>query len=231
MHVADLPVCLVLASVLTACVDGGHEDWEIEACDGEDLELVDHTIAEAALVEPYVEAALAARFGGEFVRYSEILDQLVAVRSKDGIYCGRPPGDPSDDARGFLRLANQEIVINVDSPYWLTTLEDWEEGQAYGTLSATEVEAAIRPMDEAEHRQLRLQAWAYLTGPAHAVELLVHEAAHVATPDCCHHELGVLHDCDFVDSVGKLAAHGVYWERWHSEGLWLDQLYWSTHNE
>ena len=46
------------------------------------------------------------------------------------------------------------------------------------------------------------------------------------TTNCCSHKLGeVQGELDFVDEVGYLAYDAIYFERWHPEKVWLEQLY------
>lgn len=219
--------CVALGLILCSCA-GSYPNWEAEACTDESLALVDHAIAEAILVEPYVAAALAFRFEEGHPSYGDIVARLVEVRSGDRVLCAHPPEEMDGDNPAKAVAIDRSILINEGSSYWMKTLGDWAEGQEYGEFTTAELEATVPELEGSDYARLMEQASAYLVGPAGAVELLVHEAAHFEAADCCHHESGDSHDCDFVDSVGKLAAHGVYWERWVDEGQWLDQLYWGT---
>jgi hypothetical protein len=231
MYVARLLASAALVAALPSCGGGDYgEGWDTEVCEGEALELVDRAIAEAIVVEPYVDSHLSYRFEGEYPEYSVILEQLLGARSGDRIRCGRPL-EEAPHKSGAFATSDGGIVLNTDEETWNNSLESWQAGQEYGTLSASEVEAAIAGMEYDEFEQLTAIAWDYLVGPAGVTEMLVHEAVHLATPDCCHHEAGVPRDCDFVDAVGQLAAHGVYWERWVDEGQWLHEVYWKTRSE
>lgn len=224
--------CGLLALSGLACGDETIDrDWEFQDCSEADEALIDHAIAEAVAVEPYVDEALSNRYGGDAPGYGEIVERLIEVRSEGKVLCAVAREGVELDWGGHAAGKYGEIRINVGGWAWVDAREEWTEGQAYGQLSVEEVEAQVGEMDRAAFHDLRRQAQDYLVGPSWATSLLTHEAAHLVTR-MGHGEGGTeSRDCDFVDSVGKLAEHGIYWHRWHDESQWLDQLYWTTHPE
>lgn len=202
-------------------------DWDVEVCSGADLELIDRAIEEAYVIEPYMDEMLSRRFDSSYPSYGEIIETLIAYRSREDIYCGSP-GPSVGYASGENHGAT--IALNTDHFAWIEALEDWEYGRQYGALDAAGVERLVA---EGAYSSITWQARAYLTAPAFPLRVLSHEATHGTISDCCHHSrkttMAERGGCDFVDQVGWLAPYGLLWERWNPEKLWLDELYLAAH--
>ncbi len=223
----------IASLALVSCgspTSGNH--WERTVCSESDQALIERGVEEAIPIVPYVDAALANRFTGDVPTYEKIVDRLIEVYSQGEVHCGAPLDEEEFSFSGLVYNEHRSILVNVDGQWWDRAREDWAASQEYGSLSAEEVESRIGGMDEDEYWTFRDTAETYLLGPAIATSVLTHESAHLVAPYCCSHGSDDSdRDCDFVDSVGTLAAHGVYWERWHQEGQWLDQLYWNSRAE
>ncbi len=222
-----------LAVLLVSCgAPTSGRYWEGTDCSEWDESLIERGVAEATLVEAYVDEALAYRFVGDVPAYATIVDRLVEVYSASEIHCGIPSAEAERDFGGLVFNEGRSILVNVESITWQRALADWQAGQAYGALSAVEVASLVETLDDDGYWELTEGARSYLLGPALAASILIHEAAHLEVRYCCHHPHGdTERDCDFVDTIGGLAAHGVYFERWHLEGQWLGQLYYAARSE
>jgi len=207
--------------------------WTYEDCPEGTLELVDHAIAEAVSVENYVQQAIDDEYGDRYARYEEVLDELIRVRSRDRIRCARlddasvpEEGQPAGVSYGGANI----IGLNLDAG-WPQWTEEFHDGRTYGDLPLAEIPDLVAAMDLGEFDELRAQAYDYLVTPAQAAGSLVHEAAHLEVPGCCHHtiENPAYDERDFVNDVGYWARSGIYWERWTPESQWLDQLFWASH--
>jgi len=230
---ALLPFALLVVGV-GACeprLEEGEVRWQGEPLYAEGEDLVDRAIAEATLVEEYLDDALARRYAGDVPSSAALVDRLTRMRSGDRILRVVPIDGAFPEWIGSYALHDDTILLNPNSESLSWAREGWLSGQEYGALSAEEVEALVGTMDDDEYSTLRVQAYGYLLGPATAVNVLMHEAAHAELGyDCCVHDEANDEemDCDLVFSIGWLAAQGVYWERWVPESQWLDQVYWRS---
>jgi len=224
---------LVGAGSSCSCSSDGENDWELVDCSAPDRDLVESGIAEAAAVEAYVSQVVADRHVGDVADFGGLLDLLVDIHARDAIRCVRPLGVEEVSWDALAARRDSSILINVESEDWSDALSHWEAGQAYGTLSGDEVVGEVAALDEEGYLAFRQTALYYLVTPATAAEMLMHEAAHLATPHCCFHEEDQIgkRDCDYVDTVGWATKRGVVWNRWVPESQWLDQVYFQLHEE
>jgi len=220
---------LLAAALLTAgCAEEvEREGWEIGECTADQLEFVDHAIAEANYASGYVEDAIAAEYGEdeEFAPLSAVLDHLARVRTAGQVLCARRLPDGSENFNGWAATKHDAIVVNVEFEGWQLGKEGWEQGRGYGDRPLEEVADLAAGLDAASFAELRDQAYGYLVGPARASGVLVHEAAHLEEPDCCHHSLEEPFVRDRVHDLGSWTTAGVYWERWVPESCWLDEQF------
>jgi hypothetical protein len=221
---------LVLASVvvvaLTSCTSEPDDDfWAVTECSADDSALIDHTLGELSVLEAYMDEALGRRFIGDLPPFAGMVDALAALRAQGDLGCARPREGLGDTWRAVTADGGQLVLVNVDGIGWLQAMEEWTSGREYGDLSPEEVVEQLEHMDSSEFAVYERTARSYFQGAARACHLLAHEGAHLET-DCCGHVLGEDDgEVDFVKEVGTLAYHGIYWERWHPEMLWLEQQY------
>jgi hypothetical protein len=225
---------LMLAVLALSACGPPESDWApIRDCEPDELAMIDHAVAEAVYADPFVSSLISEAYG-DTVTYPAVLDRLVAVRSRGRIYCA----EPADVAEECLTLGRADrdddaILLNVSSDDWLEYTAAWDLGADYGARSLEETERQVLDSSAETFLDLRIQAHAYLMGPARIGGVLTHEAAHLEAPGCCHHTLeGTVERLDrggdFVDDVGYWTVQGVYWRRWLPERQWLDRLYRST---
>jgi hypothetical protein len=216
---------ITLASL--GCRYGPHEP-----CSADEMVIIDFAIDEADAVEPFVDEALAAAYDGDYPLYVDVLDRLHTVRDGDRIYCAEH--GESDDYGGWTLPGGDAFVVNFDDSWAGGAYQSWVDYATYGDMARSEIPSLVAEMSPLEFDQLHYSAYIHHMAPSTVCDIVVHESAHLEAPGCCHHTDGADHDAfreDYAYDIGRRAADGVYWTLWLPESEWLQELYWSTHDE
>jgi len=225
-HATPLLLALAMAASPTACsTDPVEGVWEPRTCSDEEWALIDHSLAELRGIEGYMDEALGRRFADDAPAFAEMVDALMTVRTEEKLECAAPAEGAEAGWIAMYIQGEERVLINVDTDVWAQTTADWAGGREYAELSASEVVERVETLDPGEYPAFELSALLYFRGPAAVCRSLAHEAAHLTTGCCDHGFEDVEREADFVDEVGQLAYDAIYFERWHPEWVWLDQVY------
>ncbi len=224
-------LALALVAWVTACPSDPVEGmWEVRTCSDEEWALIDHSLTELHAIEDYMDEVLGRRFE-DAPPFAEMVDALMVVRSEDKLMCAAPAAGADANWSAMFIRGGDQVLINVESEIWEQATSDWARGQEYGVMSAVEVIGHIAASTEEEYASFQLSALVYFRAPGSVCRSLAHEAAHLVTR-CCDHDFGDYdREPDFVDEVGQLAYDGIYFERWHPEKVWIDQVYRETRSD
>ncbi len=229
---------VALATLMVAgvgCSDA--MDWAIRDCSAAELAFIDTGIARAAAVAPEAGATLAERYPEEPADYDEILERLRGARERGNIRCGDPAYLTDPDAstaggttsRGYTNTATGQVVLNTGAMSWRDAISAHEEAAWYGDLTVQATEKHLVDADWGEFRELKAAARDWIFAPTTAAEILIHEAAHLATASRYPHALDVAEEdltgTDFVFEAGHVTRAAIYWELWQPERQRLDALY------
>lgn len=221
-----LGASVALAVLLTSCSTTPIEALlEPRECSDVERALLDHSLTELGAIEAYMDEALGRRFADDAPRYGEMVESLMAVRSDGNLGCAAPRENGEEGWAAMFTRGGSKVFVNVEAATWEQAMKDWTLGQEYGPLSTAEVVERIETMDSAAYGAFELAAQCYFRGPATVCRSLAHEGAHMTTNCCSHTFESIDSEVDFVDEVGDLAFDAIYFERWHPERVWLDQLY------
>lgn len=219
-----------------------HEDgdeyelnWELEPCTEEDQALIDLSVERAQLIESYMEQAIDDEFEDGRLSYGQILRRLEEIHGAGNIRCGRYRGETVGDVCGMASHEENALFIGVDCPVWEESRAAWSMRRDHGETTREELAERIAIQDAAAFFALKEEAYLFELAPAFTTAILVHETAHLETPDCCHHGAGEIPDdppyADFVVDLQWHTINGVYWEWWIPEARWLNETYIETHPE
>ncbi len=215
---------------LAAAVGCRAEDpnWTVRDCTDSETAYIERGVEWAGIVAPAVQDELVDRYGSGYASMAETAELLEETHELGLVFCAIPEKELLNEAGGnpigWTVWEDGELFINVDSDLWTRSIASWEETRSYGDLDHDSIEQLIDEAVSGDYETLRGLGHGYFVDSAEAIEILVHEAAHLANPDF-RHEDGAAENGDLVYDAGDLVVAAIESELWGAESDFLSELW------